>query len=230
MLEGKSAKALGLALLVAVGVMAVSASAAQAKWLLLRNQVSVLELKLTGEVLLTEMLVGSIGYKLHCSKGVSSTTLSLNASHTVLTSTATTIFQGCVIKECEKVCTVRSPGLAAGEIKATASGEWKMEGEKVYADLSGAEISVLEITGALCPYSEYDGVIMNGTLTLTLDEPLKDQTTHLALLDDNGKLFLGAENAILHGELLAEGVHEPAILTHFKEASNASWGLHLVGL
>ncbi len=224
-----SAKALGMALLIAVGVMAVSASAAQAKWLLLKNKVSVSQLDLKGEVLLSEKLVASLGLKTHCNKGTASVTLSLNGSSTVLSKSYGIIFLECKVLEFEKTCTVKSPGAAAGEIKISGSGEAKMEGEAVYFESSSTEFTTINIEGALCPLSESGGQKLNGSLKFTVDEALVDAATKLVLLDEKA-LFYGSEKTIYHGELLTPGVLDPAVLMHLKEASGSTWAIHLVGL
>ncbi len=221
-------KILGLSLLVAAGVMAMSASAAQAKWLLLKNKVSVNELNLNGQILLGELLVDKLGLKIHCPEGTATLKVALSADKLKTTGSGTATFKKCTMLEFPK-CTVNSPGAAAGEIKASASGELKMTGETFFAEMSSTEFSTIEITGALCSISEIGGQKLNGTLTLTMHEPLVDNVTHLALLDEK-ELFYGKEKVILHGELLTPGVLDPAILNHIAEASGASWAIHLVEL
>jgi hypothetical protein len=227
-------KILGLSLLVAVGVMAVSASAAQAKWLLLRNGASVLLLELKGEVLLGELRVPGLNLNIHCKKGSATAHLELNAgptpaAHTVLTGTATGVFQECTVLEFSK-CTVKSPGAANGEIKASGKGEGKMTGEEVYALVSSKEFASINVEGALCPFEGLIEQPVNGNAKLTVTDPLKDETTKLVKLDDDG-LFFGNEPATLEGELLEVGKpRDPWVLAHVKEASNASFAVHLVGL
>ncbi len=221
-------KVLGLSLLVAVGAMAVSASAAQAKWLLLKNGASVDTLSLVGTVLLGELLVDKLGLKIHCPEGTIAAEFKLSADKTKATGTGSATFKKCTVLTFPK-CTVNSPGAAAGEIKAAGSGEGKMTGETVFAELSSAEFTTIEITGALCSISELGGQKVNGTATLTLHEPLVDKKEHLALLDELA-LFYGKENAIIHGELLTPGVLDPAVLVHATEASGATFAVHLVEL
>ena len=224
----RAVKAVQLILLATIAILAISTSAAQANWLLLRNKTSVLQLQLTGDVLLSKFLVPAVaGLELHCSGGAASVTTKLEKEHAILTVSGSAKLTSCVLVGAEKTCTVKSPGAAAGELVLSFQGKLYMKGETTYSLISSEEFTTKVITGALCPLNETEEVVA-GSIILTLLDPLTDAATHLVELDDDELLF-GQEKLLIHGELKGEE-QEAAVLVHFKEVTAGTWAIHLVGL
>lgn len=218
-------KIMGLSLLAAVGLMAVTASAAQAKWLKLLNKASVNSLKLSAEMLPGSLYIPEIDMEIHCTGGTASVTTNLSGGSTVLSGSGSAEFTGCAVRELEVACTVHSPGQPDGTIVAEGSGTAGMNGaEEVFSNLESAEFTEFYYEGEECPLAELDQTI-SGTVKVTLLEALKDLTTHLVHLDDVS-LQWGELEAVLFGE--EEG---SAILGHVKDENpTATWALHLVEL
>lgn len=228
-MRGRNLRILGLSLLALVGVMAVSASAAQAKWLLLRNSTSVLNLELAGTLLLAELLVPDFGQlEIHCTGGTATATISLNGTHTVASGTAHGVFTGCVVLGAEGICFVSSPETEVGEILASGSGLLSMNGTEVYSLVESEEFTQIDFSGEECPLDGLEAPV-SGSATLNILNPLTDAQTHLVQIDDEELEFAGSE-AILDGELLQPGVHDDWVLAHMQEVSNATWAIHLVNL
>ena len=218
-------KTLILSILVALGVMAVSASAAQAKWLLLRGGASVSELSLQG-TLGNGALLELFGLELQikCAGGTFTTTLK-GGGTTALAGSASATFTLCDDYGNPKNCTVSSPGDVDGTIKASGSGEGLMLGEKTYLNLSSSEFTTIAYGGALCPFNEVEAVV-SGSVTLTVLSATAQKTSHTVELDDN-VLTSGESSAILHngGELGGS-----TIIGSAQEASGSTWAIQLTGL
>jgi hypothetical protein len=229
-------KILGLSLLVAVGVMAVSASAAQAKWLLLKNGASTNTLDLVIQGLLGELLVPNLGLAIHCTGA--SGTASITSSGATATGSATVVFEGCTVLNNPKCTILGEEGVPAteGKIIAGGKGELGMNGaEEVLVKAKGEPFTTFYFMGAFCTLPEETEV--KGLALLTLLEALKDLKTHLVHVDEGHapgtgatELFYGNEPAEIHGALLAGGVHEPAGEAHVTEKNGATWAIHLVEL
>lgn len=220
-------KVLVMSMLAAIGVMAVSASAAQAKWLILVNGKSLNATTLTGSINLGVMLVpGQL--QIHCNSGTATAEVKLASEEKVLQGTGSALFSGCLVKDStgkeNTNCTVNSPGEPAGSIKATGSGVGSMSGSKTFATLESENFTEVLISGGLCPLDEFDATV-NGSATLTLDNAESKEITHTVKLDDQ-ELFYGENEALLHS-----GAGEPNPVTgSVKDVSGTAWAIQLVGL
>jgi hypothetical protein len=226
-------KILGLSALALVGIMAVSASAAQATWVLdggVTLPDGKLLLSLEGGVLLGELLVPGLGIEIHCTGGTAHVHLLTHTDMKTLNASGHAVFSGCKVLNFSAVCKVKSSTTAAGEILAEGSGTVSMNGSETYALLSSTTFTTIEFEGAECPFIETDGRV-NGNVKLTFHNPQTSEATHLALLNDDG-LFLGDEPATIHGELLpgGGGLRDDAQLTHLQKVGGGSWALLLSGL
>ncbi len=224
-------KAATMSLLVAVGIVAVSASAAQANWVLKKNKSSVSQLKLKGNVLLTELLIPELEIAIHCTGGNMLATLTSGGGGTTLSGTASATLTGCKLLEFEKICTVESLGAGAGKINYSFSGNLKMEGEKTFALVSNGEFTKISITGALCPFALEGSLTMafGGSMTMNIVNPLTEQVNHLIEINDE-ELFYGEEEVVLDGELLEPGVHADSTVVHMEEEIGSTWAVQLAGL
>jgi hypothetical protein len=205
-------KLLGLSLLAAVGVMAVSAASAQATYVLLRNNVTVSSLSLKGTGLLGELLSN---INIHCTKSK----LTATATNLLPTSPDTDVKAHVLYEECTVVgnpfCTIsNSVGKADKLILAQAGGKLTGDsGTSLFGLASSANFATIRFEAPLCvlPASE----VISGSLKLTLLNFLTETKVHLVHVD---------EEAILLGET-------PAFLdggeTHVEEATGASWSIHL---
>jgi hypothetical protein len=220
----RNLKILGLSLLALVGVMAISASAAQAKWLLLLNGVSVLKEILNVTVNSGELLVPSLGLKIFCSGGTGTAGIELSADHKTLSGSVTGTFNKCKDLEFSEVCTVHGVGDGAETISAKGTGTASMEGEKVLVNAASSEFANVEYLGEECPFVEVDGRV-SGSVTLEVLKPLEDANLHQVHLVKQNLLY-GTAAAELHngtkGGLLSGSVTVTG-------ATNKV-GLHLVGL
>ncbi len=222
------AKILGLALLAAVGVMAVSASAAQAGWLLLKNGSSVELLQLKVKGLLGELSVPGIGLGIHCEKATGNATL-----HSTGTGSASVKFQECTVLGDEQCTVLAEEEGGSGEIWASAEGVLGMNGEEeVYVKAEGEPFTGFFFSGVFCTLPEE--VEVKGLALLTLLKALLSEAEHLVHvdegLDNEGKteLFYGKEPAYILGELETPGGKKKgAALAHVTEISGATWAVHL---
>lgn len=215
---------LGLSLLALVGVMAVSASAAQAKWLLLKDGVSVLSQSFNFTLGTVELLVPNVGIEILCKGGTGTTNFSLDATHTKLSGSASWQFSGCEDVNYGEVCTVEGVGDSAGKISVALTGTGIMEGEKVLIDAASSEFLNFQYLGEECPFTELDGRV-SGEMTLEVLEPLKEAALHqVHLVKQN--LFYGGESAEWHAGPPSAGTVLGSISTLNGEKS----AIHLVGL
>ncbi len=228
------AKILGLALLAAVGVMAVSASAAQAEWEFLREGAgspSLLQFKVTG--LLGEFLVPESNLAIHCTGATGTATL-----HDDGTGEASGTFHGCTVLGDEQ-CTIypeEEEEGTPGDIPASGTGKLEMSGEgeeeEVYITAEGKPFAVWYFSGIFCPLPEETE--LGGLFLITILDASTLAQVHLVHVDEGrdseGKteLFYGNEPAELHGKLLEGEKHEPAVEAHVEEVSKAPTALHLV--
>ncbi len=228
------AKILGLALLAAVGVMAVSASAAQAKWLFLKEgegSPSLLKFNITG--LLGELLVPESKLAIHCTGATGTATV-----HDDGTGEASGTFHGCTVLGDEQ-CTIypeEEEEGTPGDIPASGTGKLEMSGEgeeeEVYITAEGKPFAVWYFGGMFCTLPEE--VEVNGLARIDILDASTLAKVHLVHVDEgrdsegNTELFYGKEPAELHGKLLEGEKHEPAVEAHVEEFSGAPTALHLV--
>lgn len=218
-------RVLGLALLAAIGVMAVSAAAAQAKWLIKVNGASVKSAKIVANIVLSnELLVGGLGFSVRCAGGTAAAELATVNEDKELVGSGMVEFTGCVVVGSEKVCTINTPGKAAGKIVASGSGYGQMVGEKTFTELSSAEFTTIEISGALCSLDELEAVI-SGTGTGTLVSAATELKTHLVEIDEK-ELFFGQEEVDMH----SSGKEASSVKVEAQEAQGRTWSIQLVGL
>ena len=124
-------KILGLSLLALVGVMAVSASGAQANWLLLNPaNTSVDELNVSGPILLSELLVPGLELAIHCKGGKASALLKkLNGGATLSGSGSALFTEMRGIRGGRNMLksTARVTKAVKSKPKAKAKAQWKAQ-------------------------------------------------------------------------------------------------------
>ena len=215
---------LGLSMLVAVTAMAVSASAAQAKWLVLLDGKSVSTIKLGISAPKGELLVPGLGLAIVCEGGTGSVSASLSNENKTLSGSASIIFSGCTDLNFGEVCDVSSIGDAAGTIKSGGEGAAGMEGEEYFVDASSSEFTNITYTGEECPLTEIDGRV-NGKVRVTLLDALKDTNLKVGhVLVPPKSLFFGEEEATLHD------TSGKPLLISFSHSPEKTWAIHLEGL
>ena len=205
-----------------LGVMALSASAAQAKWLLLKNKVSVSSLTLTARSGLGRLLVPKLGLTIHCTGDSGSITASLSGENKNLSGNGSLTSTGCTLNE-SKNCTVKSKGQPNGTIVSNFDDSFIMEGESVLDQMTTAtQFTFIEIGNELCPLFE-ENASVTGKVHLLILEPLSDITERMGHL-----LSLG----LLYGKNEAEidGTEKGLRLYSLTEATGASFAIHLVEL
>lgn len=106
-------KALGLTIFVALGLMAISASAAQALTLKV-NGAAKAEEKFSGTFNGGFLLVQDLSLEIKCSGGTVGVTLQSSGGNVKGEGTAS--FTGCTVVGAEETCTVNSPGASVGLI------------------------------------------------------------------------------------------------------------------
>lgn len=217
-------KILGLSLLAAVGIMAVSASAAHAKWLMLRNGASVLSLELEVSLPLGILLIPGLGTELHCAGGEGGIAGSLSGDHKTLTGLAETTFSGCIDPIWNEVCAVGSPGEPNGKIAASANLVAGMgEGQEEYFfNMTSSQFAKAEYRGEECPLTEINARV-GGNARVDLLNALADTTLKVGHFLSTGMTLWGG-SATAHdgeGEILPISI---------EEVSGATWSLHLVNL
>ena len=176
-MRGARPRILGLSLLAAVGVMAVSASAAQGKWLLLNNKTSVLLQTFNASINSIEFLVPSIGFNIYCIGATGTDHTQLNGSHVSQTGGVEVTFFECEDLNFGEVCAVRGEGDPIGKISAGTSGTASMSGEKVLINAETSNFATIEYLGEECPLTEINGGV-SGSLTAEIANPLEDAATH----------------------------------------------------
>lgn len=218
-------KILSLSLLMAFTVMAMSASAAQAKWLILVGGKSVNSAKFVANIVLSsELLVAGLGFAVNCTGGTAAAEIKTAEESTKLVGEGTVEFTECVVLEFEEACTINSIGEAPGTITASGSGYGQMTGPETFTELSSAEFTTVEFSGEECPFNELEFVI-SGTGTGTLVEASLEQETHFIEIDEQS-LFFGEEEVSMHGS----GEEESGVTVAAKEIFGRPWAIRLVGL
>ena len=226
----------GLSLLAVVGVLAVSASTVQAKWLILENSKSVTKLELKGTAE-GGYFLSENGNKLHCNGSTSTGTATLSEEGKTLSGTLTATFTGCTEEQFKTTCTVHSAGQANGTIVATGSGVADMPKNAKGEPLPGIEtffiakssnFTTLEYLGEECPLNETKEVIA-GTLKNIVLEPLTDLKLHkFHAVGEN--LKLGSSSVELH--MLDPETKAPLKLVSgsTETVSGSTFALHLCAL
>lgn len=224
----RNLKILGLSLLALVGVMAVSASAAQAEWLILLNKESVSSVTVD---LATEraghLLVPDLGLDIACVKGEGTVTATLESGNEVLKGSGSILYTECKDNNFGEVCEVGSKGEESGKIKAIGSGIGGMEGEKVFTKLESTEnapFTDIEYRGEECPLTEINGEV-TGFVLVEVVSPLVDAKLKLGIVREQD-LEYGGQPATLEDDLLNT---EPAV-SITDDDPNATLALHLVNL
>lgn len=219
---GKNLKVLGLSLLTLVGVMAMSASASQAKWLLLRNGTSTLELNLSVIQSTAGELLTELGITINCTGGSGSVTAKLEEEHKKLVVSGKITFTGCTVLEFPE-CEVLGP--KKGEIEASGSGIGIENGSgEVFADLSGTFVKLITFPKDVhCVLSDIEWNV-KGKVHVKVLEPLANNKLHVGHLLDLGLDFFG-----FTAELHASGSKGPIPLS-ITESTGATWAVHLVNL
>jgi hypothetical protein len=210
------AKPLWLVLLPVVGLMMVSVSDAQAKYLLLLNGASVSKIKRTLEGLGLK-LTTEIGQALSCTGGTGIGTVETVESGLKAPTTSSVTLNGCVWEGAEKTCTIND-GSGNGIIHIAGSGQVTMENSETYAEtIESAELGTIVTTGAFCTLEEE--AVISGAFRRVILEPLKDTKVKLSHLT-----VLNAYIAIWRVATLKWEVHIS------DENPNATFALHLVNL
>ncbi len=227
-MQARRVKILGLSLLALGAFLAVSASVAQAKWLVLVNKVSKTSVNLKATVEAGRLLVPGLNLKIKCSEGKAAGSASLSEENKKLAGSATVTFTGCVVLEFEKTCFPMSKeGATAqpnGTIIAKSNAKAFMEGTKVLVEAKseGAAFTSLEILGASCPLEEVDYAV-NGSITLEVENPLTDAVKHGVVLVKQA-LTYGGQTATLENDA------STALKGSVEEESGLTTSIHLVNL
>ena len=193
-------KILGMSLLALIGVFAINAGAAQAKWLLLLNKVSVdkIEGKGTAEA---GYLLSANGNKIFCSAstGTGKAEVSALAEKNTLNASAIITFTGCKEERFPTTCSIHSTGRPNGTIVVSVTGVGKMENtneEEIILDATSKEFTLLEYLGEECPLNESQEVVAGSVHILVL-KALQDVALHEIHILDLGLTLFGTK-AELH--------------------------------
>lgn len=220
-------RVLVLSMLAAIGVMAMSVSAAQAKWEIRVGGSSVSSANFTGTAGAGAVLVpGLLGFR--CTGGTVSISVKTVESGAKLVGSGAATATGCVVTDSvgkvNNNCTVNSPGNPAGSVSGSGSGAAQMEGSKYFTTIESSNFTEVEINGALCPLDEFDAT-GSGSATATLVNAETEQELHTVELSSQ-ELFYGENEAILH-----DGVNPENPLTGSGEHQSGNpWSVRLVGL
>ena len=206
-------KMLGLTVLAAISVMAVSASAANAEWQLLLNGNSVSSA--TGTLTaLAGRLEAENGLEITCTGGTGTASVELTEGNLKAVGSASGTFEGCKWVGSEKACTINDGG--KGLINVGGEGELTMAGGETYVEATSEEFATVYSEGAFCTIPEEE--VVSGTGKCHVLNPLEAATVHLCHLEA-GSLKLGnSAVTALEGEV------------HIEDANpNATFAWHLVG-
>lgn len=218
---------MGLSMLMAVGAMAMSASLAQAKWLILVNKTSVSSITLDVEVSKDQLLVPGLGLVIACKLGEGEVAATLSSESKVLSVNAAVTFRDCYDENFSEVCDVRGFWDITGSITAQGEGTGGMgfqASETYFVDLASEEFANIEYVGLECPLTEIDGRV-SGKVRADLWPADSKTLTKEATLLDKGLTF-GEEEAVLHNGSEAK----TPVKALLNEASFNDWAISLVGL
>lgn len=217
-------KTLGLSMLVAVGAMAVSASAAQAEWSIKAGGSTVKSIEIEGGTSSAVLSVPGLELEISCPAGGIGAILETETASggPTLTGGTSIGFGGCDVEGFKNACGVNSLGQEEGIIVASSGAEGVMEGSKTFATLESSEFTTVVISGALCPFSEVEETL-SGSMALTFQNAETEQTVHDLELEDQ-ELKFGEEEAFLEGE------GGGPITGSATGASGNAWAIQLAGL
>ena len=215
---------LGISMLMAVGVMAVSASAAQAKWSIKAAGSTAKSIEVEGGAGSAVLAVPGLKLTISCPAGGIGALLETETASggPTLTGGVSIGFGGCDVEGFKSECGVNSPGQEEGIIVMSSGAVGAMEGSKTFATLESGEFTTVVISGALCPFDEVEETL-GGSMTLTFQAAETEQKVHGLELEDQ-ELQFGEEEALLG----AEG-GGPVIGSAAAGSGNA-WAIQLVGL
>lgn len=194
-------KMLGLTVLAALGLLAMSASAAQALTLNLSNAAigSGNSEAFVGEIDPGAILVPDLQLKIHCDSGLVETILKQSGSS--VEGEGLLKFSECFVNEALKTCKVYTVGQAPGIIIfVLKKGEVQMTGATTFALLP--TLSVIKIEG-ICAAAETEEEV-SGNTKITIKEPEAEQLTHDIEVNEDGLIF-GTDSALLHTLLAGSG-------------------------
>lgn len=222
---GKHWKILSMSILALVGVFAINAAAAQAKWVLLVGEnKAATEVKVLGESKEEGYLLSDIGSKIKCTASTGSATAKLDATKTKLSGEATVTFTGCKEVAFEGTCTVHSTGQPNETIVAKGNAEAKMNGAEVYVETAAkTKFTTVEFLGEECPLSESAEEVV-GQVKIVVLNPLSHVKLHEIHLE-GFNLTQGNQNATLH--MLSGGVPLKLLLGSLTEAGGNAFSVHL---
>jgi hypothetical protein len=212
----RHAKFLGLTMLAAVSLMAVSATAAQAKYLLLLNGKSVSSMTF-GLEFLTVYAKAENGLKIQCSGGEGSSKAWLAEGGKKLLGSPSGTFTGCVWVGQEKTCTINDEGI--GNLKLIGNDEMSMFGANEYVLIGGnAELGTIYTEGVFCTIPEEE--VLGGTASATILDALTDTKVKLADFAPVNVKIGNSKVTEIKGEM------------HVRDLDNltATFGIHLVEL
>jgi hypothetical protein len=218
-------KLVGLTVLAAISVMAVSATAAQAKYTLLLNGKHVAELHLLLKNLPGELKAEN-GLKIKCSAGEGLAIAKLVEEGKKVTGSAEGTFKGCVWVGSESTCTINDGG--AGQIKAKGTGEVVMTGEQFRVTATSTEFATVFTEGIFCTIPEEE--VVSGTADVIIEgEEGATMTEKLTL--PKGKVLTGhLENLSLKlGNSKVTELKGDVHISDFLDPT-ATIGIHLCGL
>lgn len=223
-------KVLGLTLFALVSMLAVSASAAHADWVLLEGagKSKVGSLSLTASTPNPgQLLVVGLGLEIECQKG--SGTASITDAATP-TAKAKITFTECKDNNFGEVCTVRGVADAVGSItgqgEGTASMTSKSSTDLFITAASKAETPFADVLyeGEECPLTEIDGEV-TGSVKIEVKNPTTHTASHNVEVVGQALNF-GEEEAELH-----DGKEPPANVTGtVTRAGNVAVSVVLLGL
>lgn len=205
-------KLLGLTVLAAIGTMAVGASVAQAKYVLLLNGQFVSKDSFT-LIILEVSLKAENGLKITCSGGTGNGTGELVESGKKVITSSSTSLKGCVWVGSEKTCTINDGG--AGVINTAKKGELSMSDASTYVVRStSSEFTTIITEGVFCTIPEEE--VLSGTLCLKILEALADTKLKLVHLEAENLKLGNSKVTELSGEI------------HVSDTDpNATFGIHL---
>jgi hypothetical protein len=174
-------KLLGLTVLAAISAMAVSATVAQAKFLLLLEGKSVAKIN-SSLIGLKGRMKAENGLTLECQGGKGEATAESVESGAKVTISVSGTIEGCVWVGSEKTCTINDGG--KGLIHSAGTGEVVMPSEGLYImSIGSSHLASVFTEGVFCTIPEEEEI--SGTTHLHIEGKLPE-----------GKLLLGNELAL----------------------------------
>ncbi len=230
-MQARRVKILGLSLLALGAFLAVSASVAQAKYLVLVNKTAKSSVKFKGSLEGGRFLVPGLNLKIKCTKGAVAGSAALSEENKKLDGSVTATFTGCVVLEFEKTCFPMSKAggvaQANGTIVAAATIKAFMGGPAGYfvraESKAGSPFTSIEILGASCPLEEVNGEAL-GSVAFKIESPLEDVLTHGIELFEQSLDYSG------NSATLENDAGSTALKGSVQEETGATTGLHLENL